>query len=333
MPTLADPQVPRLWREAWHTALYGPDGFYRRPEGPAGHFLTAAHDDLGPLLAEAVAALARASECTTVVDLGCGRGELLTALAQQRSDLHLVGVDVIDRPASLPADITWWRSSGGAELPDALDGLTDTLVVANEWLDVVPCTVAEVDRRGVLRQVLVDPSGAETLGRPIGAADAAWASRWWPTTTPGERVEIGADRDLAWARLLARIDSGLAVAIDYGHTVQSRPSTGTLTGYAVGTLVPPRPDGSCDLTAHVALDSLDQDERLSQREALDRFGVRAPRPPHDLARTDPGRYLHAVARAGALGLLRHPDGLGAFQWVVAKADHRPGSPLTTNGSE
>ena len=41
-------------------------------------------------------------------------------------------------------------------LPDELDGLTDTLVVANEWLDVVPCTIAEVDENGELREVLVD---------------------------------------------------------------------------------------------------------------------------------------------------------------------------------
>ena len=31
------------WEQAWAEALYGPRGFYRRPEGPAGHFRTAAH--------------------------------------------------------------------------------------------------------------------------------------------------------------------------------------------------------------------------------------------------------------------------------------------------
>ncbi|MEU1025014.1 hypothetical protein ABZ366_23525, partial [Streptomyces sp. NPDC005904] len=34
---------PRGWREAAETALYGPEGFYRRPEGPAGHFRTSVH--------------------------------------------------------------------------------------------------------------------------------------------------------------------------------------------------------------------------------------------------------------------------------------------------
>ena len=33
----------RTWEAAWRDALYGPVGFYRRPEGPAGHFRTAAH--------------------------------------------------------------------------------------------------------------------------------------------------------------------------------------------------------------------------------------------------------------------------------------------------
>ena len=40
------------WREAWHDALYGPAGFYRSAEGPAGHFTTSTHGPLGAALAE-----------------------------------------------------------------------------------------------------------------------------------------------------------------------------------------------------------------------------------------------------------------------------------------
>ncbi len=43
------------WRAAAEAALYGPDGFYRRPEGPAGHFRTSVH--ASPLFADAVARL------------------------------------------------------------------------------------------------------------------------------------------------------------------------------------------------------------------------------------------------------------------------------------
>ena len=31
------------WQQAAETALYGEEGFYRRPEGPAGHFRTSVH--------------------------------------------------------------------------------------------------------------------------------------------------------------------------------------------------------------------------------------------------------------------------------------------------
>ncbi|MGB8940477.1 MAG: hypothetical protein WCD21_09620, partial [Streptomyces sp.] len=62
-------------------ALYGPDGFYLRPEGPAGHFRTSVH--VSPLFAGAVARLlCRVDEALdhpdelAFVDLGAGRGEL-----------------------------------------------------------------------------------------------------------------------------------------------------------------------------------------------------------------------------------------------------------------
>ncbi len=155
---------PRPWRDAWWDALYGPDGFYRRDEGPAGHFTTSAHGGLGAVLAEVVANLADQAGVCRVVDLACGRGELLAHLHDQRPDLELVGVDVVERPPSLPTSVDWLRSPGGSALPDELRDL-DALVLAHEWLDVVPCTIAEVDADGILREVLVDEAGTESLGR------------------------------------------------------------------------------------------------------------------------------------------------------------------------
>ncbi|MER7036018.1 hypothetical protein ABT334_34275, partial [Streptomyces albidoflavus] len=72
------------WREATRTALYGDEGFYRRPEGPAGHFRTSVH--ASGLFASAIARLlvrtARELGSGTVdlVDVGAGRGELLTGV-------------------------------------------------------------------------------------------------------------------------------------------------------------------------------------------------------------------------------------------------------------
>lgn len=303
------------WEQAWHEALYGPHGFYRSQEGPVGHFATATHGPTGVLLAEALVRLAEQHGLTHVVDVGAGRGELLTLLHGANPSLHLTGVDVVGRPSDLPDQVEWLVSPGGADLPDGLDRLTSALVVAHEWLDVVPCPVAEVDAQGVLRLRWVDRAGAESWGAPLTADALAWSKAHWPAGDPGQRVEVGLTRDLAWAGLLRRIDSGLAVAVDYGHRRGERPADGTLTAYRSGRQVEPVPDGTCDLTAHVAMDSLDHTQLLDQRTVLRGLGVNGAPPPHDLARSDPAGYLRALERAGAAAALTAPGGFGDFLWA------------------
>ena len=194
------------------------------------------------------------------------------------------------------------RSPGGAALPAELTGLRDVLVIAHEWLDVVPCTIAEVDAVGTARIVLVDPrTGEETLGPEPSDADRRWIAAHWPTTTPGDRIEVGLARDEAWADLVTRVDSGLLVAVDYGHTRAERPSGGTLTAYRRGVQGDPVPDGTMDLTAHVAVDSLDADEVGRQRDLLRGLGVLGQTPPHALATSDPLGYLRALERASRRG--------------------------------
>lgn len=312
---------PRPWRTAWQQALYGPAGFYRRTEGPAGHFATAA-DGLGPaadLLAEAVLAFARRERLDAVVEIGSGRGALLTRLAARddaATPLRLTGLDVVDRPAGLPDRVEWVRSPGGAELPPSVTGLRATLLLAHEWLDVVPCPVLEADADGVLREVLVDEAGAETLGEPVAAAaELAWLDRWWPGPhAPGDRVELGLPRDRAWADACAALDSGVALAIDYGHRRDARPRGGTLTGFRDGQEVLPVPDGSTDVTAHVAVDALDGDRCRRQGDVLRDLGLRVPRPDAAGAVGDPVGYLHALARSSASATLGS-GALGDFWWV------------------
>ena len=318
---------PVPWPAAWHEALYGPTGFYRVGPGPAAHFSTSTHGPLGAVFAEGIAALADAGGARWVLDVGAGRGELLAALHRRRPDLRLTGVDVLDRPAGLPDAVEWMPSPGGAALPDDLDRLDDVLVVAHEWLDVVPCTVAEVDDRGRLRAVLVDPAtGEESLGGPLDPDDHAWCEAHWPAAdlTFGCRVEVGLTRDHAWSGLLARIRTGTALAVDYGHTRTERPPHGTLVGYRAGAQVPPVPDGSCDVTAHVAVDSLEHDRLLPQAQALRELGVTPTDPAHATARTDPAGYLAALARASAVRALTAPGGLGGFHWVLRRCGRLTG---------
>ena len=83
-------------------------------------------------------------------------------------------------------------------------------------------------------------------------------------------------------------------------------------------MVPAVPDGSCDLTAHVAVDSLDQDERTTQRQALRSLGVSGAAPSAELARSDPAGYLRALAASSAAAALTDPGGLGGFAWVLRR---------------
>jgi SAM-dependent MidA family methyltransferase len=325
----------RPWRVAWSEALYGERGFYRGDEGPRGHFETSANapGGVGPLLAEALLTLARRHGCTRIVDVGAGRGELLGALAASvDGELALQGVDVVRRPARLPAEVEWLESPGGALLPDALAELDGALVVAHEWLDVVPCDVLEVDDAGELRVVEVGPGGTERLGPVAEAEQRDWCARWWPheEASPGARVEVGLARDRAWAELLGRVRSGVVLAVDYGHDAGERPPLGTLAAHRAGRLVPPVPDGSCDLTADVAWDSLTaaglammqhgahagEPRLVSQRVALAELGVDAARPPAPGEGDDPAAYLLALQRAAAAATLLDPGGLGGLAWLA-----------------
>ncbi len=304
------------WRAAMAEALYGPAGFYRRPEGPAGHFRTSVH--ASPFFAAAVAALARDAGLDTVVDVGSGRGELLRALHRIDPDLTLHGVDVADRPADLPCAIGW---------SSAVEDHDGALLLANEWLDAIPADVVEQTAGGP-RLVEVDTAtGEERLGQPPTPDDAAWLERWWPLAdaAPGDRAEVGRPRDEAWATAVASLRRGVAVAVDYGHQRQARPSLDTVVGYREGRMVRAVPDGSCDISIHVAVDACEAAGReagatatlvTTQRSALRALGVRGARPPLELATSDPTAYLRALQAAGQQAELIDPAGLGRFYWLV-----------------
>ncbi|MCX4818460.1 SAM-dependent methyltransferase [Streptomyces sp. NBC_01142] len=310
----------RGWREAAEAALYGSDGFYLRPEGPAGHFRTSVH--ASPLFASAVSRLLHTTaenlgpdeDEVALIDIGAGRGELLTAVLAALPPgfpVRAYAVERAGRPAGLDPRIEWT-----AEPPAGVSGL----LFANEWLDNVPVDVAEADPDGVARYVLVRRDGTERLGEPVSGPDAEWLERWWPLTEPGTRAEIGRPRDEAWARAVGTLRSGLAVAVDYAHAARARPPFGTLTGFREGREVHPVPDGTCDITAHVALDAcaLPGAELTTQREALARLGISGERPPLALASTDPAGYVRALASAGEAAELTARGGLGDFGWLLQR---------------
>jgi SAM-dependent MidA family methyltransferase len=299
------------WREGMERALYGPGGFFVAGGGPGAHFRTSGHASglfagaVGRVVTALDAALGR-PERLDVVDVGAGRGELLVALLEQLEPsvsgrVRAVAVERAPRPPGLPDRIEWRDS-----LPESVTGL----LIAVEWLDNVPL---ELVRSG--RYLLTDGG----LGEPVSAADAAWLSRWWPVSGDEEVAEVGSARDVAWSEAVSRVRRGLALAVDYGHLAGERPLLGTLTGYRAGRQVEPVADGSCDLTAHVAMDSLVETSGgvlLRQREALRRLGVTGARPPLSQASADPAGYLRALATAGQAAELTDPAGLGAHWWLL-----------------
>ncbi|MFC9310463.1 SAM-dependent methyltransferase [Streptomyces sp. NPDC057011] len=312
MSTQGECVTPARWSGAMEAALYGPGGFYVRPDGPgpAGHFRTSVH--ASGLYAQAVARLLlwvdaelAHPEGLDLVDVGAGRGELLAGVlgalpAEVAARVRPYAVERAARPEGIDPRIRWVAAP-----PERTTGL----LFANEWLDNVPLDVAEDGR-----YVLVSPDGTESAGGPVDGPDRAWLERWWPG---GGRAEIGRARDEAWAAAVASVERGLAVAVDYAHTREARPPYGTLTGFRGGREVAPVPDGSCDVTAHVALDSCAGPGAvlLTQREALAALGVSGARPPLTLASTDPAAYVRALAAAGEAAELTARGGLGDFGWL------------------
>lgn len=306
----------RTWRDAMDDALYGPTGFYRSSGAPGRNFRTAAHT--GPAWAAAIRRLVElvddqlgAPAGFTIAEIGAGGGELLTALAAQSpSRWTLLGVDLAPRPATLPAAIDW---------QDALPSSFVGVLIAVEWLDVVPVDVVERDDNDV-RLVEVNDLGEERLGRAVAADGRDWLRRWWPLPDAGDRAEIGIPREDAWLAALDCVERGVAVAVDYA-AVPGRDVMGTLTGYKGGRQIMPVPDGSMDITAHVLFESLVagastrdvETVLMSQREALRGLGMAGRRPTYD---GDVTSYLTDLSRAGDEAELIDPGGLGAFTWLV-----------------
>jgi SAM-dependent MidA family methyltransferase len=310
------------WRAAMAEALYGPGGFFvAGGAGPAGHFRTSANSSAlfaGALvrLVSAVDAALGQPRSVDLVDVGAGRGELLRAMLalappELAARLRPVAVEKAPRPTDLPPRIAW---------TDTIPADVTGVLVATEWLDNVPLDIVEVGPDGVARYLLVDPTGRESLGGPVDPADQAWLARWWPPAG-GRRAEPGLPRDEAWATAVAAVHRGLAVAVDYGHLRSGRPFDGSLTGFRDGRQVTPIPDGSCDLTAHVAIDAVAEAggrpyTLIDQRAALRALGVDGARPPLALAGTDPAGYVRALSAASAAAELTDPAGLGGHHWLL-----------------
>lgn len=202
-----------------------------------------------------VLAFARAHKLFRIVDFGAGSGRLLDVLSSMDPGLELHGIDqrqanvafdwIVDKWSSRTGD---WTTGSVLQLLTTLR--TPVLALAIEWLDDIPCTIAE--RTPVLRAT--GPDGPTEL---LPQEEVGWADQWWPT---GKIAEIGLTRDRVWQSLAHTLPLGsILLMIDYGHIRNDRPVRGTFTGYRNGRQRTPqrhRNPSDMNLTAHVAVDSL-----------------------------------------------------------------------------
>lgn len=229
---------------------------------------------------------------------------------------RLTGIDVRERPIDLSNDIVWVVADATRDRLPAVRGL----VMAHEWLDEVPLDIAQRDAHGQDRIVLVEEDGCESLGAAPAADVNAWMAAWWPLHAEGERAEIGISRDAAWVRLCAMVESGTLLATDYGQLDHERRPT--LRGYRHGNVVEPTPDGTCNITAHVATDACAAATppdmavtRCTQAAALASFGLSGNLP--DPALLPSKAYAQELSLAWEAQALRDLAGRGSFTWLRA----------------
>jgi SAM-dependent MidA family methyltransferase len=250
----------RSWFDAWVESAYGAEGFWRL-HSPDAHFRTAAAS--GPMIAQMLATLIDRQEgVSSVIDVGAGNGRLLEELSLIRPDLRLLGIDLRTRPTNLPERVGWARdlwdvrygcwTSG--EAGAALGKPEPVMIICCEWLDDLPCPVVTRHADG-WREAIINDDGLEQPGPRLDDEQLAWADRWWPG---GERAEIGLTRDVAWRELMKMIRKrgGCGLMIDYGHTAERRPLTGSLAAYRNGRALEPVVAPGVNLTAHVAVDAV-----------------------------------------------------------------------------
>jgi SAM-dependent MidA family methyltransferase len=298
------------WADAWFQAN---STFYTRHQAE-DHFATSIHVDeqVANALANVIAHQheMHLDRSFFVIDVGSGSGRLLEQLRTRVDDeVQLLGIDLRERPPDLSRDIQWQQlliSENSNELTGAPRDIAG-VVIAHEFLDDIPCEIFELDEDLSPRLVLVDPAtGAEELGPhlfdpaaktmlgSIGPDEVrTWLEAWWPATRPGARREVGITRQRVWSALIRSVHVGCAVAIDYSHNRSERIAGawdgGTVKGFCAGRPQRAVPDGSVNITGHVALDALASPHaRLATQDQI----------------------------VGKATLTSWPVGLGSYTWLI-----------------
>jgi SAM-dependent MidA family methyltransferase len=326
-------------------ALYDMNAGYFKKEQlrsvESGDFLTS--PEVSPLFGETLATFVRregiqgCSSLPLVVDAGAGSGSLLRhldAVVGKSVDLWAVEVSPPARRAS--AEVV-----GRHRVAHGLDGLPfhiQGVIFANELLDNLPMAVARLARGG-WREMLVGEESGQLMwvDGPVRPEVREWLRRFSGPVPVGGLVEVQMQACQWITDVLARLEEGALVVIDYGDTaegLEDRRAEGTLRTYRNHHLGPDplAEPGETDITADVNFTALMKTAEeagatvslLRQDGFLEGLGLRdrinkLRRQELEFARAgDEGRRLEVRSlRTGAETLL-HPRGLGAFQVLIAR---------------
>lgn len=266
------------WAQAMAWTHHGEQGFSRRHQAEE-HFSTSL--DVGDHIARVVLerCLAAADRHRIrdpwIVDVGSGSGRLLAQLLDLGFPCRrLLGIDVREAP-DLP--VRWIRGVAPGCLPQVRG-----VLFAHEFLDDVPVEV--VEDGWLLRH------DAGRAGR-AGPQDVAWLRHW----RAGDSGVVGRYRDAVWAALVATVEVGEAIAVDYAGELP--------VGHRSGRRQGARLDGQTDLSAGVDL-----------RSCRAATGGRLM-PQH---RVLAGRRAQNPQEAAELAVLRDRRGFGAFGWLFTE---------------
>lgn len=319
-------------------SLYDPDhGFFAT--GPLrseseGDFLTSPEVSpwFGRVLGRAIAP--ELGGGATLIEVGAGSGSLLRPLLEELPErpANVIAVDRSPAARGALASIPGVEVMG--ELPDLLP--SHAVVLANELLDNLPVALAVYTNAGWQeRWVGWGERGFVLMGLPARTEVAAWCDRYAGTVPDGGLVEVQLEAE-RWLRgLLAGIERGVVVLIDYGGTAEElepRRTQGTLRTYRAHHLGPDpfHEPGATDITVDVNFTAVVGTaescgwnvELVRQDDYLVRHGLRDEIRRLRNEETELAAGQDAIARLRVRSerkdaeTLLHPRGLGDFRVAV-----------------
>jgi SAM-dependent MidA family methyltransferase len=307
-------------------ALYDGDGFFggeRLRSEKAGDFLTS--PEVSEMFGRSLAVFVRRVRDDIgapfrLVEVGAGSGSLLRPLLDE------IDVDALAVEVSPAARDALSRTVPVSDLlPDSIRGV----VIANELLDNLPTALAQRTAHGWReRWVGVEKGDLVFVDAPARREVIDWLEAYAGPVAAGGWVEVQLAARAWVGDVLARLEIGAIVLIDYGDTAENllpRRGDGTLRTYRSHHLGPHPLDepGETDITSDVnftALMDLHPSARLMrQDDFLTGLGLRdrlseIRRIELEMARLgDEDERLRLRSLKTEVETLLHPRGLGDFR--------------------